>query len=228
MKCCFGNIHFAYFKMLEIQNKHTLKEKQWNKYWHWTVNPPALDVLLVYALLPAEMERLFMTPIFTPTHIPVQPQSKISWWWNSLKPHQTQRVFEARVTGATWRPPLYTLMAGSASCFSSLVLFCRAPLLHVARTDAHRRADWVAIPVKGVVNVVQARFRNDSSPHSLPCIRNQQLHPELHHRDETRFIFNHAKVRGDTNTGGFKWRCPQWPLGLIFITYCTLDQLDKQ
>lgn len=37
----------------------------------------------------------------------------------------------------------------------------------------------------------QARFRNDSSPHPLPPLENEQLHPELHFR-----------VMGETNMGG--------------------------
>lgn len=53
----------------------------------------------------------------------MKPQYKISWWRISVKPHQTEGLFEARAATATWMSPLYTLATNSASCYSSLAVF---------------------------------------------------------------------------------------------------------
>lgn len=74
-------------------------------------------------------------------------------------------------------------------------------------TERDGRANWVTMPVnfsrKRVAMLCkQSWFRNDSSPHPLPQLRNEQLHPGPQHQgrhNEPGFIFNHVTVRGDIN-----------------------------
>ncbi len=75
---------------------------------------------------------IYVAHLYTYTHT-MKPQCKISWWWIWVKPHQNERLFEARASTATWMSPLYTLCTNSASCFSSVVFAFFQPniVLHI-------------------------------------------------------------------------------------------------